>query len=58
LDQPGLFGEQTHVEKPEPAWTRKDGNPHYRTATTKNPKERARFWPGIAKAMAEQWGGR
>ena len=23
---------------------------------TRDPKERARFWPGIANAMAEQWG--
>jgi len=28
---------------------------YFTDAATRDPKERARFWPGIAKAMAEQW---
>jgi hypothetical protein len=51
-----LFGKRTHVEKPEPSFTRKDGNKQYYCSTTRSPKERARFWPGIAEAMAMQWG--
>jgi site-specific DNA-cytosine methylase len=32
------------------------GNPIYRTEYIKNQKERSRFFEGIAKAMANQWG--
>lgn len=28
---------------------------YYSDAVLRDPKERARFWPGIAQAMAEQW---
>jgi hypothetical protein len=56
-ETPNLFGDPiTHTEKPMPAFIRKDGNKQYYCASVRNPKERARFWPGIAKAMAEQWG--
>lgn len=46
-------------EKPEPKGhcIKKNGeryNYYYHQA--KSPKERSRFWPCIAKAMAEQWG--
>lgn len=56
-DADGLFGEKrTHTEKPNPTFIRKDGNKQYFCSTTRNPHERARFWPGIAAAMADQWG--
>lgn len=29
---------------------------YFTDAKTRDPKERAKFWPGIAAAMAEQWG--
>ena len=44
------------LEKPKPQFVRKDGNKQYFCSTTRKGKERARFWPSIAKAMAEQWG--
>lgn len=56
-EQNSLFGQKkTHTEKPKPDFIRKDGNKQYFCSTTRSPKERARFWPGIADAMAEQWG--
>lgn len=54
-----LFDENTHTEKPEPIDYKPDGGPRYYTEALKGKdrqKERARFWPGIAKAMADQWG--
>jgi len=54
-----LFEQQTSSGKPEPLsvdnTTRKKKR-YFTDASTRNPKERARFWPGIAQAMAEQWG--
>ena len=57
LEQPGLFAEQTHIPKPKPSWIGPDGRAQYRTSVVKDPKERARFWPGVAHAMATAWGG-
>ena len=53
-----LFEEQTDTERPLPISidnTPRQKKRYYTDAATRNPKERARFWPGIAQAMAEQW---
>lgn len=56
-----LFTQQTHVLA-APIYVDKSGKPRYFTdaitggrATTQ--KERSKTFPGIAQAMAEQWGG-
>jgi len=54
-----LFDLSTATEPPEPVSvdnTERQKKRYYVDGTTRDPKERARFWPGIAKAMAEQWG--
>lgn len=62
-----LFSNKTHCEKPKP--TRVYINPQGKTkreyyinsvnmlklSKEQRAKERSRFWPGIAKAMADQW---
>lgn len=54
---PNLFGEQTHVNKPEPMYFLKTtGKAIHWTEGVHGGKQRSTFWPGIAKAMAEQWG--
>lgn len=52
-----LFNHSTSSDRPEPLAIDKTRNKkkRYFTECTKSAKERARFWPGIAKAMAEQW---
>jgi site-specific DNA-cytosine methylase len=55
----GLFHKKTGIDRPEPIKRRMVAGKmknYYYTEKTRNPYERARFWPGIAKAMAEQWG--
>lgn len=47
-----LFFKKTHIETPE---TTKLAN-WYNKGGKDRQKNRAKFWPGIAKAMAEQWG--
>jgi hypothetical protein len=53
-----LFDQITAVDRPKPIsvdnTTRKKKR-YFTDASTRSAKERARFWPGIAKAMAEQW---
>lgn len=55
-----LFEMQTAVEPPEPIYIGKNGKKFHHTdafaATADRAKKRAKFWPGIARAMAEQWG--
>lgn len=54
-----LFGEKTATLRPEPMAidnTARQKKRYFTEAATRDPKERARFWPGIANAMAEQWG--
>jgi len=64
---PDLFNDQSGVKKPDPLQVhiRKPGKTYkggeikrryFAESGTRNPKERAKFWPGIANAMAEQWG--
>lgn len=54
-----LFETSTGVDKPEPLSidnTPRKKKRYFVDAATRSPKERARFWPGIAEAMADQWG--
>lgn len=52
-----LFGNATSSGKPEPSSIEESGKKRYFTDNGRlTAKERAKFWPGIAKAMAEQWG--
>ena len=53
-----LFAKRTHVDKPEPSftWINKEGKTKSEYYTySKNAKQRSKTFPGIAKAMAEQW---
>lgn len=53
-----LFGERTHVDKPNPSftWINKEGKVKSEYYTyCKNAKTKSKTFPGIAKAMAEQW---
>jgi len=56
----GLFEAITAVPPPEPIYIDKSGKRrHFVEAMkggTNRAKNRAKFWPGIAAAMAEQWG--
>ncbi len=58
--EPNLFSGKTHTDTPEPIYINKNGKKcHYVDACTggeNRAKNRAKFWPGIADAMAEQWG--
>jgi site-specific DNA-cytosine methylase len=56
-----LFEEMTHTKKPEPIFVDSTtGHKRYFTDAISGSRvagmKRSRFWPGIAKAMAEQWG--
>lgn len=54
-----LFTERTAIGKPEPIYVDSSGKNRHHTDAMKGSgrqKERARFWIGIADAMAEQWG--
>jgi hypothetical protein len=55
---PDLFNERTHIDKPEPhSILKTTGKPTYfADGKHRDPKERSKTFPGIAKAMAEQWG--
>jgi hypothetical protein len=54
-----LFNERTHINKPAPVYFDKKGKPIYFVGACKGGKERAKIraktFPGIARAMAEQW---
>jgi hypothetical protein len=53
----GLFNKKTHVEKPQPHSILKSGKKTYFCdGKTRDPKIRSKTFPGIARAMAEQWG--
>ena len=61
IEHDTLFEERTHVDKPEPIYVcEKTGkNVHWEESMgggKNRAKNRAKFWPGIADAMAEQWG--
>ena len=51
-----LGNKKTHTEKPKPNFIRKDGNKQYFCSVNRDQKVRSKFWPGIAEAMANQWG--
>lgn len=52
-----FFSNKTHVEKPKPVYIDKSGKKRHFVEASSSAKERSKFWPGIAQAMAEQWGG-
>ena len=54
-----LFNTKTHVAKPKPySILKTTGKPTYfADGKTRCPKERSKTFPGIAQAMAQQWGG-
>lgn len=58
--QDTLFEQKTAVPPPEPIYVEKDGKKRHFTEACKGGKDvaknRAKFWPGIAEAMASQWG--
>jgi len=52
-----LFGGASATEKPSPLSFDSTGKARYFTdSKVRDPKERARFWPSVAAAMADQWG--
>jgi len=53
-----LFDIKTGIDKPQPISidNTERRKKRYYTDSIKNPHERARFWPKIAEAMADQWG--
>lgn len=52
-----LFDTHTHTPRPEPLSIEPNGKKRYFTDyILRDPAKRAKTFPGIAKAMAEQWG--
>jgi hypothetical protein len=56
-----LFYKKTHTRKPSPKFYHKEGSKKagqavYFTEANPGKKARERTFPGIAKAMADQWG--
>jgi hypothetical protein len=52
-----LFHKKTAADEPKPIYFLKTtGKGIHHTEAIKGGKKRSRFWPSIAKAMAEQWG--
>jgi hypothetical protein len=51
-----MFHKKTHVGKGDFVTTPSGKKLPKWYSDNKNPKDRAKFWPGIARAMAEQWG--
>jgi len=55
-----LFNKQTSVKKPDPIYIDNNGTKRHFTEACKGgadrAKNRAKFWPSVAYAMAEQWG--
>jgi hypothetical protein len=61
VEKTDLFNSRTFCDVPEPSRIEPDGKKSYFTASAPGAgadraKNRAKFWPGIAAAMAEQWG--
>ena len=61
-EQEELFFQKTACKKPEPKYQHKQGkkkgqNVYFVESLSGNSKERSKFFPGPAKAMAKQWGG-
>jgi len=55
--QNNLFDMATAVAAPEPLSIQESGKKRYFTdSKIRSAKDRAKFWPGIADAMATQWG--
>ena len=61
FDEPTLFDQKTHTKRTEPTYTDSSGKKRYFTEAMSGNrqtefKNRSKFWPGIAEAMADQWG--
>ncbi|NLH53543.1 MAG: hypothetical protein GX459_11955 [Bacteroidales bacterium] len=60
VNEDNLFSKRTHANKPEPIYIDRSGKRRYFTdaipGTNNGGHNRSRSFPGIAKAMAEQWG--
>jgi site-specific DNA-cytosine methylase len=53
----GLFATRTATDRPQPTCIDSTGKKrYYSDGKIRNPHERSRFFPGIAAAMADQWG--
>ena len=52
-----LFDCATHTERPRPAYVSSSGKNIHWTEANSGGHARSRSFPGIARAMAEQWGG-
>ncbi len=55
-----LFGKATSISKPLPLSvdnTDRAKKRYFSDSIVRNPKYRAKFWPEIANAMVQQWGG-
>lgn len=54
-----LFGGKSHTLYPEAIAvdnTKRRKKRYFTDSAVRSPKDRAKFWPGIAEAMAAQWG--
>jgi len=54
-----LFFDKTHVDKPEPIYidnTLRAKKRYFTDGSSRDPKIRSKTFPGIAQAMADQWG--
>lgn len=57
VEQDDLFLNRTHVDKPEPISIDKTGKKRYfADSKIRDAKIRSKTFPGIARAMADQWG--
>jgi len=61
IEKNDLFFKKTHTEKPLPKYQHKHGkkkgqNVYFTESLSNNSKLRSKTFPGIAKAMADQWG--
>jgi glycosyltransferase involved in cell wall biosynthesis len=55
--QDDLFDKRTHSDEPQPLSIDYTGKKRYFVdSKIRNAKDRAKFWPLVAKAMADQWG--
>jgi len=56
-EEDDLFHGRTHCDKPKPYSYLSNGKPTYfADGKTRDAKVRSKTFPGIANAMAEQWG--
>lgn len=57
IEEDDLFSQKTHVDKPEPISVDSTGKKRYfADSKIRDAKIRSKTFPGIAAAMAQQWG--